>query len=179
MKRISLVISVNEEKNIGRIIKSASSSPIVSEIIVINDGATDKIKRIIADLKKTYHIIDISIPESKGKGYAIALGVECCKNEILVLIDDNHRMIQHSHIYQLVSPLFKNECDLVLSYYTSNITSQNIYPFSTLHGEKALFKHDLIPIIDEMKSSKMELGLLLYHHYLKNCRSMKIIYQNK
>ncbi len=81
MKITSVIICVyNEEKNIKDVVLAISESQFVGEIIVVNDGSTDNSKKEIEKLKKEIGITSIHLKVNKGKGYAMAVGVETLIN---------------------------------------------------------------------------------------------------
>lgn len=177
MKKVSAIIcAYNEEKTIKDVVKSVSMVPIISEIVVVNDGSTDKTKEIIEKLRHEISFTAIHLNENKGKGYAMAVGVESSGSDVLVFIDADQRTIPEGYINQLVSPVLNNECDMVLGYTTVNFFNQEINPFKILTGERCLFKKDLEPILSKMKESRFGIETLLYFYYLSIEKTLKFIH---
>ncbi len=176
MKKVSAIIcAYNEDKTIKDVILSVSQALIVSEIIVVNDGSSDNTKKIIEELKKEIEIIDIHFKENKGKGYAMAVGVENANFDVMLFIDADQSNIVRGYINQLTNPLLNEESDMVLGYSTVNILSRDVNPLKILTGERALFKEDIIPILDKMKESKFGVETLLYFYYISIGKSIKFI----
>jgi glycosyltransferase involved in cell wall biosynthesis len=176
MKKVSAIIcAYNEEKTLKDVILSVSESLIVSEIIVVNDGSSDNTKKIIEELQKEIEITAIHLAENKGKGYAMAVGVENSIFDIMLFVDADQSNIIHGYINQLTNPLLKEESDMVLGYSTVNILSQDVNPLKILTGERALYKEDIIPILDKMKESRFGVETLLYFYYISIGKSIKFI----
>ena len=176
MKKVSAIIcAYNEEKTIKEVILSVLKASIISEIVIVNDGSTDSTKEIIEALKEEIEITAIHLDENKGKGYAMATGVENSTSDIIVFIDADQRTIPSGYITQLGSPLLNNECDMVLGYSTVNILSQEVNPLKILTGERALFKEDIMPILDKMKESRFGVETLLYFFYISLGKTLKFL----
>jgi glycosyltransferase involved in cell wall biosynthesis len=176
MKKVSAIIcAYNEEKTLKDVILSVSESLIVSEIIVVNDGSSDNTKKIIEELQKEIEITAIHLAENKGKGYAMAVGVENSIFDIMLFVDADQSNIIHGYINQLTNPLLNKESDMVLGYSTVNILSQDVNPLKILTGERALYKEDIIPILDKMKESRFGVETLLYFYYISIGKSIKFI----
>lgn len=175
MKTSAIICVYNEEKTLKDVIISVSTSEIVNEIIVINDGSTDNTKKIIEELKNKFEITNIHFKENKGKGYAMAIGVENATNEIIVFIDADQTKIISGYIDQMINPLLKKECDMVLGYSTINILSQDVNPLKILTGERAMYKKDITPILCKMKESRFGVETLLYFYYISIGKSIKFI----
>ncbi|HSV88090.1 MAG TPA: glycosyltransferase family 2 protein [Bacteroidales bacterium] len=176
MKKVSVIIcAFNEEKTIREVILSVSKTHIVNEIVVVNDGSTDNTMSIIESLKQDIEITAIHLEVNMGKGYAMAVAVEYAIYDIMVFIDADQRVTPTGYITQLVSPLEKNECDMVLGYSTVNILSQDVNPLKILTGERALYKKDVTPILNKMKESRFGVETLLYFYYMALGKSLKFI----
>lgn len=176
MKKASAIICVyNEEKTIKEVIRSVSKDLNISEIIVVNDGSTDDTKRIIIGLKNEVALTDIHFKKNMGKGYAMSIGIVNARNEIVVFIDADQTVIVPGYIGRLVSPLLNGESDMVLGYTTVNFLSQEINPLKILTGERALFKKDIIPILEKMKGSRFGVETLLYLYYISMGKTLKFI----
>ncbi|MDO9155086.1 MAG: glycosyltransferase family 2 protein [Paludibacter sp.] len=164
----------NEEKTLRNVVLSVFEDHNVNEIIVINDGSSDKSKEIIEELKDEMEIKAIHFDENKGKGYAMAIGVEHATNEIIVFIDADQVKIISTYIEKMISLLVQNECGMVLGYSTVKLGLLNINPLKILTGERVLYKQDIIPILDKMKEARFGVETLMYLYY--KSKEKKIIY---
>lgn len=174
MKKVSAIICVyNEEKTLRNVVLSVFEDCNINEIIVINDGSSDNSKEIIEELKAEMEIKAIHFDENKGKGYAMAVGVENATNEIIAFIDADQTKIIPIYIQQMISFLIQENNDMVLGYTTTKIGWFDINPIKILTGERALFKKDIIPILDKMKESRFGVETLLYLHYVSMDKKIK------
>ena len=176
MKKVTAIIcAFNEENTIKSVIQAISKALIVSEIIVVNDGSTDYTGEIIRGIKSEIEIIDIHLEVNKGKGYAMAVGVEHAGCEIILFIDADLLNIDTGHINQLVNPLLMEEADMVLGQPTETLINYSINPFKSFTGERALLKVDLLPITDKMKSSRFGVETLLNLYYQSEGKIVKYV----
>jgi glycosyltransferase involved in cell wall biosynthesis len=86
-KQVSIIIPVyNEEKTIKNLIKDikASLKNTIYEIIAVDDGSTDKSKKILKNIKK---IKILTHPSNKGYGAAIKTGIKNAKYNSILIID--------------------------------------------------------------------------------------------
>jgi glycosyltransferase involved in cell wall biosynthesis len=107
-RRVSVVIpACNEEKVIGEIISELKRLPFISEILVVDDGSSDK----TAEIAKNGGARVIRHPYNKGNGAAVKTGIRNASGEIVVLMDgDGQHNPQDTE--KLVSKL--DEYDLVV-----------------------------------------------------------------
>ena len=89
MKNLSIIVpAYNEEKIIEQTIQSLKRElnrlDLNYEIIVVNDGSTDKTKEI---LEKIENIKIINHPENKGYGAALKTGIKNSKHGWILIID--------------------------------------------------------------------------------------------
>ena len=89
MNLLSIVVPVyNEENNIGELIKKLknldlSASNFKKEIIIINDGSTDKSASII----KEFDEVIVKKQENQGKGSAVQNGIKSAKGDYILIQD--------------------------------------------------------------------------------------------
>jgi glycosyltransferase involved in cell wall biosynthesis len=109
---ISVVIpAYNEEKTIGNIIEETiqimDTLGMPYEIIVVDDGSTDRTREIAS----RYNATVLSNGRNHGKGYALRRGFQHAQGDIIVTIDadGSHKP---KEIPDLVNPLF-NGVDIV------------------------------------------------------------------
>jgi hyaluronan synthase len=92
---VTIIVPVkNEEGNIKRALQSCINSTYSpKQIIIVNDGSTDKTPQILDQMHKEYpylHIIHLS--KSVGKKKAIEMASEIAKGEIYVFMDSDCNM---------------------------------------------------------------------------------------
>ncbi|MDI3527970.1 MAG: hypothetical protein PWR03_2154, partial [Tenuifilum sp.] len=140
MRKISAIIcAYNEEKTIKEVVTTVCEY-FFDEVIVVNDGSTDRTADILAELSGLPRLKCITLPENKGKGYAMATGVENSTSEIIVFIDADLSNLKEKHFEQLITPIFKNECDMVLGQATETLINYKFNPFKSFTGERAMLK---------------------------------------
>jgi len=110
---VSVVIpAYNEEKNIEGILfrteKALEALNLPYEVIVVDDGSTDKTKF----LAERHKVIVISNGDNHGKGYALKRGLKDVRGELIVIMDadGSHRP---EDIKRLIEPLV-NGADVVM-----------------------------------------------------------------
>jgi glycosyltransferase involved in cell wall biosynthesis len=113
MKTLALILAYNEEKTILDVIEETKIDLPEADILVVNDGSTDKTKALLAGRKD---IIVLHHPFNMGIGGAIWTGFNFFSRneyEYLVRIDGDG---QHppSQARKLLEPLIKQEADLVI-----------------------------------------------------------------
>lgn len=177
MEKISAIIcAYNEEKTVGNVLFSVAESQLFDEIIVVNDGSTDRTREIIEDCRKTIGVIDIHLHQNKGKGYAMASGIEQAKYAVVVFIDADLSCQGLDHIEQIIRPLLWKKARMTLGYTTVNIFSRRINPMKILTGERALFRKDILPLLPKMKESRFGVETLLYMYYRSKGLRMDFIH---
>lgn len=83
-----LIAAYNEQETIAATIKSVlkSSYPLL-EIIVVNDGSTDKTWDVITELSKEHPVLVPIDKENGGKASALNIGIDQARGDLLFCID--------------------------------------------------------------------------------------------
>ena len=163
----------NEQKTIVNLLKNVWDIPFFNEIIVINDGSQDTTGLLIKKLKGLVDIRDIHFQKNRGKGYAMAKGVELSNAEYLVFIDADLSNFTFGHANQLLSPLINGEADMVIGQPTETLINYDINPFKNLSGQRALKKKDIIPLLERMKPAGYGVETLINLNYKANQKVIK------
>lgn len=106
MKTVVIIPALNEEGNIGALVREALAQPI-DEVIVVDNGSTDQTAQVALEAGARV----IAEPR-RGYGYACAAGV-VDDADILVFLDGDYSSLP-SEMTRLLEPLRANEADLVL-----------------------------------------------------------------
>ncbi|NIA18313.1 MAG: glycosyltransferase [Actinobacteria bacterium] len=112
-----IVPAYNEEKNlavnIGKFNNYLSRQSYNYEIIIVNDGSTDKTGKIAGKLiAENKNLKLINNKENQGKGAAVRQGLLFARGEYRLFIDaDNATSIEH---IDKIWPKFKNDYDIVI-----------------------------------------------------------------
>jgi glycosyltransferase involved in cell wall biosynthesis len=175
MSKISAIIcAYNDEKTISEVITTVYDY-FFDEVIVVNDGSTDGMAKILGELKFLPSLKYIALPVNKGKGYAMATGIENSTGEIIVFIDADLSNLKEEHFEQLITPVFSNEADMVLGQATETLINYKINPFKSFTGERALLKKDVLPLLVKMKTSKFGVETLINLYYQAQGKRVKYV----
>ncbi len=172
MKITAIICVYNEENTVKNVVTQVSNYPF-DEVIVVNDGSTDKTDSILKEIKENNNFKYIILPENKGKGFAMARGIEIAKSEILMFFDADLSNIQKNHFTVLITPILNNDADMVLGQPTETMIDSSINPFKSFTGQRALKKSDIYPIIPKLKNSRFGVETLINLYYQSECKTIK------
>tara|TARA_B100002019_G_scaffold220024_1_gene192704 strand:+ start:144 stop:872 length:729 start_codon:yes stop_codon:yes gene_type:complete len=84
---LSVIIPIyNEEKTIIPLLKKVKQQKISKEIIVINDGSSDRTSELLK-MNSDYYDKYISLENNNGKGYAIKMGIDIAQGTLTLIQD--------------------------------------------------------------------------------------------
>lgn len=112
MKLTIIIPCYNEEDTIAEVIQRVKdvSIPIEKEILIINDGSTDKTPEILSKIKGVRVITHAT---NQGKGVAIQTGIKNATGNI-VIIQDADLEYSPENIPSLIKPIIDGKADVVL-----------------------------------------------------------------
>ena len=163
MKKLSIVIPVyNEEQFIQQaltVISSANSMKLEKEIIVVDDGSTDKTPERIKDFITKYtgsvKISTIFKNKNQGKGAALKDGFSKSTGDI-VLVQDADLEYNPDDYPIMLEPFLKNAADVVYgSRFISNRPHRVLYFW---HYQINLFLTVLSNMLTNLNLTDMETG---------------------
>ena len=111
MKRLgisAIIAAYNEEKTIAEVLTALTGNRLIDEVIVVSDGSTDA----TVDIARTFDVTTIALRENRGKGYAMRVGVDYARYDVLFFVDGDMFNLTDQHIQSLVRPVQRGECDM-------------------------------------------------------------------
>ncbi|MCK4353460.1 glycosyltransferase family 2 protein [candidate division WOR-3 bacterium] len=133
--KLSIVIPVyNEESTIKTLLDKVREVPLEKEIIVVNDGSTDKTGKIL-EKEKDNIIKVINCEKNGGKGTAVRLGYQYATGDIIV-IQDADLELNPMEIPELIHPIIEGNAKVV--YGSRFLKRHTKMPFLNLFANKFL-----------------------------------------
>src|SRR5688572_10966623 len=77
VKISAIVPAFNEEDRIRDVLEVVTTSPLISEIICVNDGSLDNTSDVVKEFGSAVRLIDLH--RNYGKGFALASGIKKAK----------------------------------------------------------------------------------------------------
>ncbi len=114
---ISLALpALNEEATIGKVIRSVKSAlhdkrPLLDEIVLVDDGSTDRTREIAADLGVPVYIQQEILPQYGalgGQGEALWKSLHLTRGDLVVWLDSNITHMQPRFVCGLLGPLLSD-----------------------------------------------------------------------
>jgi glycosyltransferase involved in cell wall biosynthesis len=175
MEKIAAIICAYNEANTIQDVVTTVCEYFFDEVIVVNYGSTDNTDSILKEIKDFHNFKYIVLPENKGKGYSMAVGIENANSDIIVFIDADLSNLKEEHFAQLVIPVFNKEVDMVLGQATETIINYKINPVKSFTGERTLLKKDILPVLEDIRSSKFGVETLINLYYQAHEKKVKYV----
>lgn len=147
--KLSIIIPVfNEEKTVEEILRKVIEVrlPLKKEIIVVDDGSTDKTSKVLSKFKnksldfardKNLKFKILKYNKNKGKGAAVKTGIRHATGD-LVIIQDADLEYSPQYFEKLLKPIFEKDAEVV---YGSRLIS---YPLRLWGKNKTILPIHLI-----------------------------------
>lgn len=141
LKISAIVPAYNEEERINKVLGAIKEAIIIDEIIVVDDGSTDK-----TSLQAEKHGVKIvKLANNQGKGAALQKGIKEVSQEcdILIFIDADLIGLTPQHVHDLVDPLIKNpELAMTIGKFTGGRIRTDLAQFliPNISGQRAIRK---------------------------------------
>ncbi len=185
----AIVCAYNEEKTVKPILEVLLSHPKVDEVIVVNDGSTDRTEKVIGSIKSD-KLVKIHHQKNLGKGAAVAAAVRTSRGEFLLLCDADLKNFHPRHVDLLLTPLLIESNCMVIGLREPHHAHEKTFGLfmRSFGGERSLKKQSILPILDRLRSSgygiEAILNLRLLHqgkhiYYMPLPKLIHVIKQEK
>lgn len=160
-KVVALVPAFNEATRISPVLEVITSSSLVDETIVIDDGSRDKTSREA----RQFPVRVLRWNENRGKGAALQWGIkEAPKADYYLFLDADLLNFKTDHIERLLAPLSSEKpSHMTIGVFRSGKNERvNLaqHYFSILNGQRAL-RRDFIDILPDLSWSRFGVEILL------------------
>ncbi len=143
----AIVPAYNEEKTIADVVSALRASPLITEIIVISDGSSDKTAERARDAGAT---LVHELPLRAGKGKAVQHGVAHTDAPVLFFCDADLIGLTVQHIRTILDPVLYGEKGMCVGLRDRGRWMARIQPHLPLiGGERALQRSILERIPDK------------------------------
>lgn len=104
----------DEERTVGGVVRAAlATSPLVDEVVVVDDGSSDDTARVAG--REGAHVVRLD--SCAGKGAAMRAGLERSSGELVAFLDADVRNPSPDFVASLVGPLLTTDAVLVKGFY--------------------------------------------------------------
>lgn len=140
-RSISVIIPVyNEERTIPSIVEIIRTWGKASEIIVVNDGSTDKTARAVSQFNGSIRLIDRK--GNKGKGFSLAQGVRASSGELTMFLDGDVVGLTHKDLDAMTTPVAMGKADMVIAV-TNCWNVGSFAPYDSINGERVVWRKNI------------------------------------
>jgi glycosyltransferase involved in cell wall biosynthesis len=172
----AIVCAYNEERTVAGVLFTLLESPLVDEIIVVDDGSDDNTAAVIHRFDGNQKVRPFFLPENRGKGYAMAIGITHAHGETLLFVDADLLNLTSAHISMLLRPWQDGEADMIIGH---RIRIQGITKFRSvfgpLSGERVLFRRDVVPLIPSIENSRFGVETIINLHYRRQGKRVRYV----
>ena len=103
-----IVPAYNEEATIREVVERLLAIPVTKQIVVVNDGSTDKTGDILAEYADRVELV--TNPRPSGKGSAIRAGLPKCTGQV-VIVQDADLEYAPEQIPSVIAPILSGQAN--------------------------------------------------------------------
>jgi len=175
----AIVCAYNEEKYLSGVLDGLLNTPIVQEIIVVDDGSQDGTAEIMRQYGQIPEVRPIFLTTNHGKGYAMAEGTAAAHGDILLFVDADLMNWDADYALQVLTPIYAGQADMVIGYpqrENDPWDAADILHYQRwLSGERAVWRADLLPLLSKLRPSRFGVETLVNMYYRTNHQPIRFV----
>lgn len=142
-----IICAHNEAPRIGGVLGVASPHPLISQVIVVDDGSTDDTARVVRSFPS---VEVISLRERCGKSRAFAAGVRAARHDYIMHLDADLRNLTAANITALAEPVLSRGYGMSLSVRRNSLAIYRWLGLDFVSGERVLPKRIVAACLSEI-----------------------------
>jgi len=107
-----LIAAYNEAARIGAVLAAAAGHPMLSQVIVVDDGSGDDTAAVAG---RAAGVTVIRLPQNRGKSWALSVAIEAAEAPHLLLLDADLAGLTPAHLTALIAPVADGRAEVSLS----------------------------------------------------------------
>jgi glycosyltransferase involved in cell wall biosynthesis len=144
---VAVVPAHNEERRIGRVIEALLESQAVGQVIVVNDGSSDRTGEVAREYSPRVVVEDL--PRNLGKGGAMLHGArKASGSDVILFLDADLIGLKPAHVCALLEPVVSGAADMAVGQFKGGKALTDLAQF-------------LVPYISGQRAIRRELFLMI------------------
>lgn len=135
-KATAIVAAYNEAPRIGSVIGTLLKTPLIDEIIVVDDGSDDNTQEVLRMFPQVHYLRN---HVNLGKGESMDKGVRAAKNDVIFFCDADLVGFKPEHAEAIVAPVIEGSYDMFIGM-RGNLMQRAVRAWGLNSGERALRK---------------------------------------
>jgi SAM-dependent methyltransferase len=171
---VSVIVSAyNEEKTVGAILSALGACEQVDEVIAVNDGSSDNTGAAIQTAALSEKVVPIQFEQNQGKSQAMVTAALRARGDVLMFFDADLLNAESRHVQALLQPLLDGKAEMVIGDPQYSSTLVKLFdPFRPLSGQRAVWRKDFLPLVEEIRNSGFGIETLLNLTYKQQKRKI-------
>ena len=135
-KTISCVIcSYNEAERIGDVLKIVDGHPLVSEVVVVDDGSHDSTANVVRSFPSVKLVVN---EKNIGKSASLARGITSASGELILMLDADLKNLTRENVTALIDPVLSGKADISISLRGNSLPLYRAIGIDFVSGERVL-----------------------------------------